>query len=71
MSSMIFLNMLKDIDHGFIQSGTSIETYTLNDVIETVNRIVGNNNAVESARIKNIKFDEDFIKYAEMKGSSE
>lgn len=70
MSSMIFLNMLKDLDHGFVQSGTNIQSYSLDDAINTINTIVSNNNAVESARIRNIKFDEDFIKYAQMKGSS-
>lgn len=71
MSSMMFLNILKDLDYGFSQSGTNIQPYSLEDMIEMINTIVHNNNVVESARDKNIKFDEDFIKYAHMKGSSE
>lgn len=71
MSSMNFLNMLKDLDYGFVQSGMSIQGYSLNDFIETINMMVQNNNSSEAARSRNESFDDDFIKYSKMKGSSE
>jgi len=70
MSSMIFLNMLKDLDYGFMQNGMQIQGYSLEDAITTINTMIDNNNAVEPVRLENIKFDDDFIRYSDMKGSS-
>jgi glycosyltransferase involved in cell wall biosynthesis len=70
MSSMIFLNILKDLDYGFMQNGMQIQGYSLEDAITTINTMIDNNNAVEPVRLENIKFDDDFIRYSDMKGSS-
>lgn len=70
MSSMIFLNMLKDLDYEFVQNGMQIQSYSLEDAMTTINTMIDNNNAVEPIRLENIKFDDDFIRYSNMKGSS-
>lgn len=70
MSSMILLNMLKDLDYGFVQSGMSIQSSTLEDTLETINTMIHNNNATETVRKEGRVFEDDFIKYANMKGSS-
>jgi len=70
MSSMILLSMLKDIDYGFIQSGMNIQSASLEDTIETINTIIHNNNVTESVRLSGQAFDDDYIRYANMKGSS-
>lgn len=70
MSSMTFLSMLKELDYGFVQAGMTIQPYNLEETIETINTMVNNNNIVESFRVGDQSFDDDFIRYAKMKGSS-
>lgn len=70
MSSMVLLNMLKDLDYGFVQAGMTIQGSTLEDTIETINTMIHNNNATESVRKEGRVFEDDFIRYANMKGSS-
>jgi glycosyltransferase involved in cell wall biosynthesis len=70
LSSMVLLNMLKDIDYGFIQSGMSIQASTVEDTIETINVMIHNSNASEKVRRDGMVFEDDFIKYANMKGST-
>lgn len=70
MSSMIFLNMLKDIDYGFVQMQMNIQPYSINEVLETVNTMIDNNNISEHARLSRQNIEEDFISYANMKGST-
>lgn len=70
MSSMIFLNMLRDMDYGFLQAQMNIQGYSIKDVLETVNTMINNNNVSENARISDQNIEEDFIAYANMKGVS-
>jgi len=70
MSSMLFLDMLKDLDYGFTTNGQTISSYSLSDALSLVATYIDNNNGSEKARMQNIKFNDDFIEYAEMKGSS-
>ena len=62
--------MLKDLDYGFIQSGMSIQPTSLEDTIETINTMIHNHNVTESVRLSGQTFDDDYIRYANMKGSS-
>ena len=62
--------MLKDLDYEFVQNGMQIQGYSLEDAMTTINTMIDNNNAVEPIRLENIKFDDDFIRYSNMKGSS-
>jgi glycosyltransferase involved in cell wall biosynthesis len=71
IGSCQMLNMLKDADYGFSQVGpTQIVPFGQNNIHEYVNQLISNNNAAEQARVKNIKFDEDFITYARLKNQT-
>jgi hypothetical protein len=70
LSSMLFLDMLKDLDYGFTQSGNSVGRYGLSDAISMISTYINNHNNSEQARSSNIVFNDDFIQYAHMKGSS-
>ena len=67
-SSMITLNMLKNLDYGFVVNGLQTSKYDTNDVTNVLNSIVANNNLASRAQA-NSQFltQEDFISYANMK----
>lgn len=69
MSSMLMLEMCEDAYYGFSQSGMSIHNFSYNDVVNNLIGLINNHNQAEKARTENIKFDDDFIRYAEIKGS--
>lgn len=69
ISSMLFLDMLKDLDYGFTQNGLQIANYNLSDALEVIRTYINNQNNSEKARESNIQFNDDFIQYAHMKGS--
>lgn len=71
ISSMMILNMAKDSDYGFTQSGTSFQSFGYQDLLNNLTALVNNNNQAESVRSQNIKFDDDFIKYANIKDSKD
>ena len=70
VSSMLFLDALKDLDYGFTQSGTQISSYNLPDILNLIRTYINNQNNSEKARSDNLKFNDDFIQYAHMKGST-
>ena len=70
LSSMLFLDMLKDLDFGFVQNGGAIIDYGLSDTISMISTYISNHNSSEKARSSNVTFNDDFIQYAHMKGSS-
>jgi hypothetical protein len=67
MSTMMILDMCKDASYGFSQNGMSINSFSYNNVIQNIQTIVNNNNTAEQVRVGNVKFDDDFIKYADLK----
>jgi len=67
LGSMFVLNMCKDMQYGFTQSGTHYQAYNTQNVIDIIRAIIKNHNQAEQARITNVRFDEDFINYAHMK----
>jgi glycosyltransferase involved in cell wall biosynthesis len=69
MSTMSILDMCKDATHGFTQNGLNIQNAAYQDVANNISVMVNNHNQAERARTENIKFNEDFIKYAEIKES--
>jgi len=69
MSTMSILDMCKDAAYGFSQNGTSLNAMTYQDVVNNVKTIINNNNMAEKARVENLSFDDDFIRYAHMKSS--
>jgi glycosyltransferase involved in cell wall biosynthesis len=69
MSSMFFLDMLKDLDYGFVQSGLAINQYSFKDAKETIETIIDNNNNSERVRHDKVEFGDDYLNYAKIKGS--
>jgi hypothetical protein len=69
LGSMFILNMCKDMQYGFTQSGTNFQNYSKQNFIDTIQAIIKNYNQAEHVRATNVKFDEDFISYAHMKDS--
>jgi glycosyltransferase involved in cell wall biosynthesis len=61
------LEMLKQSDYGFTINGMSITGYSTKDIVEYFNTIIDNNNQAEHARINNLKFNDDYIEYANIK----
>jgi len=61
------LEMLKQADYGFTINGMSIVGYEKKDIVEYFNTIIDNNNQAEYARINHLKFNDDYIEYANIK----
>ena len=61
------LDMLKQADYGFTINGMNISGYHTQDIIEYFNTLIDNNNQAEYARINNLKFNDDYIEYANIK----
>ncbi len=68
LHSMTPLNMIRDLDYGYIQNGMSINQYSRKNVVDTVNTIISNHNSAQDAMSNMDKLsNEDFIKYAHLK----
>jgi glycosyltransferase involved in cell wall biosynthesis len=67
-SSIILLNMIKDLDYGFTINGMHTEPYNISKAIDVLNNIISNNNLAQNAKndFKQLR-NEDFIEYANMK----
>ena len=67
-SSIILLNLIKDLDNGFAINGMHTESYTMSKAIDILNNMISNNNLAQNAKNnhENLK-NEDFIEYADMK----
>jgi len=69
-SSMIMLNMIRDIDYGFINQGLSTEGYNTQKALDILNTIIRNHNLAQTAKNNLDKLNpEDYINYAHMKDS--
>ena len=67
-SSMILLNMLRDLDYGFILNGLHTEGYDMSKAINILNNLIQNNNLAYNAKNNmNNLTQEDFVQYAHMK----
>jgi hypothetical protein len=67
-SSMVLLNMMRDLDYGFTLNGMNTEPYGISKTLDVLNNMISNNNIAQKAKeadsgLKN----EDFIEYANMK----
>lgn len=68
VNSITPLNMIRDLDYGYIQNGMSINQFSRKDVVNLLNVIISNHNiAQEAMENPNRVSDEDFIKYAHLK----
>ena len=70
LSSMTILSMLNDSDYTFTQQGMSFQPYDYKIMTDNLKKIIDNYNQAEYARANNMPFDEDYIKYAQMKAKS-
>ena len=70
-SSLIALNMIRNMDYGFIVNGMSTNKYSQSDAIEAINAIIKNNNLAATAQ-RNAEHlnQDDFIAYAHMKDNT-
>jgi len=69
ISSISILNMIQNIEYGYVQQGTSVKEYSINDAIEEINTYINNCNNAEKARTSGYVSDEDYIKYSKIKAS--
>jgi hypothetical protein len=68
LKSITPLNMIRDLDYGYIQNGMSINQYSRKNVVDIVNTIISNHNIAQEAMSNMDKLgNEDFIKYAHLK----
>jgi len=68
LNSITPLNMIRDLDYSYTQNGMSINPYTRKNVVDVINTIISNHNAVQDAISNMDKLpSEDFIKYAHLK----
>ena len=66
------LNLLKEADYGFAQSGpTSINQFSFKNIEDFFSTYANNNNISEQVRSTNKSFDDDFILYSKMKASTQ
>jgi glycosyltransferase involved in cell wall biosynthesis len=67
-SSMIMLNMIRDLEYGFVNHGFSTEGYNINKAIDILNTMIRNHNIGQTAKNNPEKLtQEDYIDYAHMK----
>lgn len=70
-SSMIMLNMIRDLEYGFVNQGLSTEGYGVNKAVEILNTIIKNHNVGQTAKNNPDKLTrEDYIDYAHMKDNT-
>lgn len=67
MSNRVCLEMLKQADYHFVLNGMTITEYNIADIVNYFNIFIDNNNQAEYARLGNLKFNDDFIEYANIK----
>lgn len=69
-TSSLMLNMIRDLEYGFIVNGYNTEGYDKSKVVDTLNTIIKNHNIAMTAKgIPEKLSEEDFIQYAHIKDS--
>lgn len=67
-SSLLLLNMIRDLDYGFAINGLHTEPYGLDKATAVLNNMINNNNLAQGAKNNSQQLkQEDFIQYAHMK----
>ena len=70
-SSTSLLNMIRDLDYGFMIHGSQTKGYNVDNVKKTLETIINNHNTAMDAKDNIDKLPtEDFIEYANMKDSA-
>jgi hypothetical protein len=68
--SSMCLDILRDGDYGFTQSGMSFTGTDTKQMYQQLQVLIDNNNNAEYARSSNMKFNEDFIEYSHIKNNT-
>ena len=68
--SSLCLDILRDGDYGFSQSGMSFVGTDTKQMYQQLQVLIDNNNNAEYARSSNMKFNEDFIEYSHIKNNT-
>jgi glycosyltransferase involved in cell wall biosynthesis len=68
IESLQVLNMLNNCDYGFVSAGINLKPYNFQNIVEYIQTYIANNNLAEQVRSQNVSIEEDFIKYAKIKG---
>lgn len=64
------LELLNYVDYGFAQNGpTNITGYGFKELFDYIKTLIDNNNQAKQVKDNNLKFDEDFIAYANLKNT--
>ena len=70
-TSKMLLNMIRDLDYGFVVNGMQTQGYDVNHVKDTINGIINNHNTtVQAMNNPHLMNKEDFIEYANMKDNT-
>ncbi len=67
IASMNGLGLLQQTDYGFSMQGNNINRHKYSDIVSFTNVMINNWNQSEQARYSNIAFEDDFIRYANIK----
>jgi len=67
IGSMNILTILQQADYGFSVHGAQITKHDYKDIEAFTNTLISNWNNSEQVRAQNVKFDDDFIRYANIK----
>jgi|MDTC01.2.fsa_nt_gb glycosyltransferase involved in cell wall biosynthesis len=70
ISSKRILNILQNLEYGYVQQGPNARPYGLKQAVEELNIYIQNINNSEKARTSNYKSQEDYIKYSKIKAST-
>lgn len=67
-TSMVLLNMIRDIDYGFVVNGMQTQGYDPNKAKDTLQTMINNHNTAMAVKDNpHMLKDEDYIQYANMK----
>lgn len=70
-SSIMMLNIIKDLEYGFVQNGMMIEGYNAEKAMNILNSIIKNHNVAQNAKNNYDRLgQEDYITYAHMKDNT-
>lgn len=70
-TSKMLLNMIRDLDYGFVINGMQTQGYDVDHVKDTINNIINNHNTtVQAMNNPKLLNKEDFIEYANMKDNT-
>lgn len=70
ISSKRILNILQNLEYGYLQQGPSVKNYELKNAVQELNIYIQNINSAEHARTSDYASEEDYIQYSKIKAST-